>query len=297
MTDGELRGRGTILYPLVYAATLTLVAVSSFALATLGHDHVIDTGIQVSMRDDQAVVRGFVESNLTAADVQGGIATPDRRVALEASLADLVRRHGYVGVEVISARGAAVLAASGSAAAAPIPGQTTRAIFDGRPSAWIASDAASGTSTLIEAIPVLQGGDVVLAFQIRRDAAPIIAGAGDAWRDLVVVTVSAAVVLGVLLSAIFRAANIRLRKQDAELLETRRRDPLTGLLNHGAAVTALTGLVEKARADASSIGVALVDIDNFRLLNDVHGSTAGDQALLVVAADRGSITLRAWNGK
>jgi len=284
MTDGELRGRGTILYPLVYAATLTLVAVSSFALATLGHDHVIDTGIQVSMRDDQAVVRSFVESNLTAADVQGGIATPDRRVALEASLADLVRRHGYVGVEVISARGAAVLAASGSAAAAPIPGQTTRAIFDGRPSAWIASDAASGTSTLIEAIPVLQGGDVVLAFQIRRDAAPIIAGAGDAWRDLVVVTVSAAVVLGVLLSAIFRAANIRLRKQDAELLETRRRDPLTGLLNHGAAVTALTGLVEKARADASSIGVALVDIDNFRLLNDVHGSTAGDQALLVVAA-------------
>jgi len=98
MTDGELRGRGTILYPLVYAATLTLVAVSSFALATLGHDHVIDTGIQVSMRDDQAVVRGFVESNLTAADVQGGIATPDRRIALEASLADLVRRHGYVGV-------------------------------------------------------------------------------------------------------------------------------------------------------------------------------------------------------
>jgi len=284
MTNGELRGRGTLLYPLVYAATLTLVAVSSFALATLGHDHVIDTGIQVSIHDDQAVVRGFVESNLTVADVPLGLATPDRRATLEASLADLVRRHGYLGIEVISAEGVAVLAASAAGAAAPVSGQTTEAISTARPNASIATDAPAGTSTLIEAIPVLQGSDVVLAFQIRRDAAPLIAAAGDAWRDVLVVTASAAVVLGVLLTVIFRTANIRLRKQDAELLETRRRDPLTGLLNHGAAVTALTGFVEGARADSSSLGVALVDIDNFRLLNDVHGSTAGDQALLTVSA-------------
>jgi diguanylate cyclase (GGDEF)-like protein len=82
---------------------------------------------------------------------------------------------------------------------------------------------------------------------------------------------------------IFRAANSRLRKQDAQLTESRRRDPITGLLNHGAAVTALTDLVEVARADGSSIGIALIDIDNFRLLNDVHGSSAGDQALMTVA--------------
>jgi diguanylate cyclase (GGDEF)-like protein len=58
---------------------------------------------------------------------------------------------------------------------------------------------------------------------------------------------------------------------------------LTGLLNHGAAVTTLTELVEQARTDGSSIGIALVDIDNFRLLNDVHGSAIGDLALLTVA--------------
>src|SRR5438309_7031061 len=97
------------------------------------------------------------------------------------------------------------------------------------------------------------------------------------------VTVSAGVVLALLLYVIFRAASIRLQQQDAQLLESRRRDPLTGLLNHGAAVAALTDFVEQARRDATSIGVALVDIDNFRLLNDVHGSAAGDQALLTVA--------------
>ena len=99
-----------------------------------------------------------------------------------------------------------------------------------------------------------------------------------------IVTLSAAIVLAMLLYAIFRAANIRLGRQEAQIAETRRRDSLTGLLNHSAAVAALTELIEEARRDESSMGVALIDIDNFRLLNDVHGSRAGDLALLTVAA-------------
>jgi diguanylate cyclase (GGDEF)-like protein len=139
------------------------------------------------------------------------------------------------------------------------------------------------SARLVEVIPVIQGTDVRLAFQITRDATPILVRAGETLRDVAIVTASAAVVLAGLLNAIFRAADSRLRGQHAELLESRRRDPLTGLLNHGAAVATLTELVEVARIDTSSIGVALVDIDNFRLLNDVHGSTAGDQALMRVA--------------
>ena len=54
--------RGQLLYPLVYVASLTLVAVSSAALALLGHDHVIDAAVQVAVVDDQATVRGFVAS-------------------------------------------------------------------------------------------------------------------------------------------------------------------------------------------------------------------------------------------
>jgi len=283
MTNGEARGRSSRLYPLVYVASLTLVALSSIALAFLGHDHVVDAAIQVAVGDDQAIVRGFVESNVTGADLEGAVIAPERRPAIEALLADLVRGHGYRDMTVTSSQGE-VLATTAADGAAAVGDATTSAISSGRAIALIAADgAAPSPSILLEAIPVVQGTDVRLVFQIRRDATPILELAGETLRDLVMVTVSAGVVLALLLYVIFRAASIRLQQQDAQLLESRRRDPLTGLLNHGAAVGALTDFVEQARGDASSIGVALVDIDNFRLLNDVHGSAAGDQALLTVA--------------
>ena len=284
MTNGGVRGRQPFLYPLVYVASLSLVALSSLALALLGHQHVTDAAIQVAVGDDQAVVRQFVESNLTASDIEGMTAA-NRESTVETLLADVVRRHGYRDIAIISSRTGRVLAADSSGAAdVAVADGTASASADGRTTAWLTGAAVGSSSSLIEAIPVVQDPDVPLVFQIRRDAAPILAQASDALRDVVIVTLSAAVVLAGLLYAIFRAANGRLRKQDAALIETRRRDPLTGLVNHGAAVVALTEDVEQARGDGSSIGVALFDIDNFRLLNDVHGSTAGDQALMTVAA-------------
>jgi diguanylate cyclase (GGDEF)-like protein len=97
------------------------------------------------------------------------------------------------------------------------------------------------------------------------------------------VAVCGVVVLAGLLYLLFGAASTRLRRQEARLIEARRRDPLTGLLNHAAGVAMLTALVEEARGDGSSIGIALVDVDNFRLLNDVHGSLTGDDVLIRVA--------------
>jgi diguanylate cyclase (GGDEF)-like protein len=273
------------LYRLVYIGSLTLVALSVLALAMLGREHVIEAATEVAVGDDQATVRAFVESNLSAADLGGRPLLSDRRAVLEPLLADLVRRHGYREIAVISARlGNVLMAASAGGDPIRVAHGTSNAISRGLPDAWIVPgpDASTSSGILTEAIPVTQGGSVRVAFQISRDAGPILVRAGDTLRDVVIVTASAAVVLAMLLRAIFSAADLRLRKQHEELLETRRRDPVTGLLNHGAAVASLTDLVELSRRDASSIGVALVDIDNFRLLNDIHGSAAGDQALLTV---------------
>jgi diguanylate cyclase (GGDEF)-like protein len=57
---------------------------------------------------------------------------------------------------------------------------------------------------------------------------------------------------------------------------------LTGTLNHGALVSLLATRIEAARGDGDAVGVALIDIDNFRLLNDHHGNLVGDTALLTV---------------
>ena len=279
--------REPMLYPLVYVASLALVALSSGALALLGHDHVVDAAIEVGVGDDQAIVRGFVESNLTSADLEDGALPAERLALIQPRLADLVRQHGYTDIALVSPRQGRVLAAASHAGTAvAVAAGTSDAASAGRPDAWIvpAAEGNNQSPTLVEAIPVIQGTDVRLVFQISRAAAPILTRADEAFRDVVIVTLSAAVVLATLLYGIFRAANIRLGRQDAQLAEARRRDPLTGVLNHSAADAALTELVEEARRDESSIGVALIDIDNFRLLNEVHGSNAGDQALLTVAA-------------
>jgi diguanylate cyclase (GGDEF)-like protein len=98
----------------------------------------------------------------------------------------------------------------------------------------------------------------------------------------VTVTLTAALIAAMLLYLIFRSAHARLSRQAAALLESTRRDPLTETLNHGALVGHLAVEIERARAAGKPLGVALIDIDNFRLLNDNHGHRAGDQALLAV---------------
>ena len=86
-----------------------------------------------------------------------------------------------------------------------------------------------------------------------------------------------------ILFLVFRSAQGRLARQSRALLEASRRDPLTGTLNHGALVGSLATEMERARLDGSKLGVALIDIDGFRLLNDTHGHAAGDEALQAVA--------------
>jgi len=50
-------------------------------------------------------------------------------------------------------------------------------------------------------------------------------------------------------------------------------------------VTGLAEVLERARERDGAIGVALIDLDGFRLLNDTHGHDAGDTALLTVARE------------
>ena len=143
--------------------------------------------------------------------------------------------------------------------------------------------APSGEPLLIESIPIGVDGTVSLVVTLERDAHEVIASAEGALRDLVLVAGVAAVVLALLLRAIFHAAGVRLRRQAEAIAEGRRRDPLTGLINHGTVVARLTEVLAEARSEGSSVAIALVDIDNFRLLNDTYGSPAGDEALVVAA--------------
>ena len=73
---------------------------------------------------------------------------------------------------------------------------------------------------------------------------------------------------------------IQQMEHDLEQMTARvRQDPLTGVLNRGGLDEAFKSEAGRADRQNSAMSVALLDIDNFKALNDSLGHQAGDEAL------------------
>jgi len=57
------------------------------------------------------------------------------------------------------------------------------------------------------------------------------------------------------------------------------RDPLTGILSRRAFVEASAALLSNLKRESSTLAVCLLDIDHFKIINDLHGHATGDQVL------------------
>jgi diguanylate cyclase len=75
----------------------------------------------------------------------------------------------------------------------------------------------------------------------------------------------------------------RLQKELDETSELVRHDPLTGTLNRKGLDEALEREIARARRRGSALCLGLLDIDNFKNLNDTYGHKAGDEALVHLA--------------
>ena len=73
------------------------------------------------------------------------------------------------------------------------------------------------------------------------------------------------------------------REAEKELRWAANHDPLTGLPNRKLFGEVLEAALGAASANASCVGVIVIDIDGFKLLNDSMGHAAGDQLLRTVA--------------
>ncbi len=81
-----------------------------------------------------------------------------------------------------------------------------------------------------------------------------------------------------------------LAQLNGRLMEDSRRDPLTGMRNRRALADDLPGLEAGHQDRGDSFGLALCDVDRFKVYNDQLGHLAGDQALRAIAATvRGSL--------
>jgi two-component system cell cycle response regulator len=85
------------------------------------------------------------------------------------------------------------------------------------------------------------------------------------------------------------------RKQLEEVLRRQAtRDSLTKVWNHAAIVEGLERELERANREERPLGVILVDLDHFKLVNDTHGHLAGN-AVLQEATRRMAAALRPYD--
>ena len=126
---------------------------------------------------------------------------------------------------------------------------------------------ATGSAVLPEAIDALQGvgagPDVLLVNALLLNVVLIIFG----WRR-------------------YRELKVEISdRREAESLarELAETDPLTGCLNRRSMARTTEELRQKADTNGLAVIYCLIDLDNFKQVNDVHGHAVGDAALIELA--------------
>jgi diguanylate cyclase (GGDEF)-like protein len=283
-----------MLLVLVFGVFLVLVGITASALVAITSSNLTETTINASVERDASLAELFVNGNLRADDLRSGGPDAARTRELGARLATLTGDDAILRVEVRSPEGLVLFSSDpGAVGDQPalsaelqraVTAQQPRALLSDDPGADVAGPPLAASSVVREYLPIVDESRTTRAVMtLWRNAAPLLARVEQAQRDVVIVVLGAATVLAALLFVIFRAAHVRIGRQQGQLVEATRRDALTGMLNHGAIVSNLATAVEQARERNSELAVALLDIDNFKLLNDTHGHPAGDDVLLRVA--------------
>lgn len=77
--------------------------------------------------------------------------------------------------------------------------------------------------------------------------------------------------------------NTELKEINAELQELSTRDSMTGLLNHKSILIRLKEETERAKRINYPLSGAILDLDDFKLINDTYGHKIGDEVLVGVA--------------
>ncbi len=88
-----------------------------------------------------------------------------------------------------------------------------------------------------------------------------------------------------------RNAEAELKKREAQLIEMGNHDSLTGLPNRKLFSDRLDMALTQARRNRKKVGIAMLDLDRFKEVNDTLGHDTGD-LLLKATAERLSVVLR-----
>lgn len=150
-------------------------------------------------------------------------------------------------------------------------------------SAWMMVLIAIGAAAMIRRSEHTQGLDRILA---AGAVLAVSVGIGAQLAGVRIMSTTA-----VLAFALLIAAYVRLNPSTVSALaELGERDPVTGALDRSGLDAVLRRAVADARADGSPLSAMMIDIDDFKGVNDRHGHVVGDIALRQVVTQAASAT-------
>jgi diguanylate cyclase (GGDEF)-like protein len=156
--------------------------------------------------------------------------------------------------------------------------------------ATMAAHDSDGRATLSQ--PGMAGWQIVVAAPIPLVALPITALTALAAMLLLLVGFTIWMARQILRpAAALEASRSRLHELYESAREAALRDSLTGLGNHRAFQEAVARMVEGARRYGTEFSLVLIDIDEFKRINDTKGHAVGDQ-LLAEVGELINVTIR-----
>ena len=133
-----------------------------------------------------------------------------------------------------------------------------------------------------------RGAVLRLAGAVAVCASPFVYAGGDEGLVFALRFVALATTAAVL-AAIILYSRRELAQAEEAALELASHDPLTGLPNRRAFRQRVVGALADG-AGAEELSVAMIDLDNFKRVNDVHGHAAGDAVLQAIAGALRGVT-------
>ncbi len=149
----------------------------------------------------------------------------------------------------------------------------------------VRGEQVGGTeTTLLDVyVPVQQGRVVVGAAEVMLDYQATAEAVSSAVRTVTLVAAGGLALLWVLLFRTVRNASRRLQASALENARLALLDSLTGLPNRRMLADRLARAIDESAATGSTVGLALLDIDRFKDINDSLGHDRGDELLEQVA--------------
>lgn len=143
----------------------------------------------------------------------------------------------------------------------------------------------------IALLPLLRDGKLTGIVEVEIDVTSHASAISDAFTPLTAAAIASSVVLVLAVFALIWWGNRNGRTSYRQISHIKRHDTLTGLLNRSGLMAHLASLLPQVQANGRKLGIACIDIDRFKQLNDALGVDAGDQ-LLTEFAKRARENLR-----